>query len=408
MTAEIVSVGTELLLGQIANTDAQYLSKVLAGLGISLYRHTAVGDNPARIRQALTEAAARADLVITTGGLGPTVDDITKQAVADLCGVTLELHKPSLAAIEAWFEKVGRMPPANQCQAYFPPNCDILPNRVGTAPGCLVQSAEGTRFLLLSGPPFELQDMMQNAALPLLRGLTDGVILSRVLRITGHGESAVESMVVDIIRECDNPTVAPLIGRGDVTLRITARAATEDEANAAMDPVEARLRQRLGDAVYAVGEHDITAVMAHRLMQSGKTISVAESCTGGLLSDAFLQVPGMSASFLSGIVAYANEQKTALLGVPADMIAAHGAVSEQVAAAMARGARRISGADYALSTTGIAGPGGGTPEKPVGTVYIACDSEKGTQVRLLQLRGGRERIRELTVIRACFLLWENF
>ena len=405
MTAEIVSIGTELLLGQIANTDAQFLSRELAAAGLDVYRHTAVGDNLDRVVEALQAALSRCDVVVTTGGLGPTTDDLTKPGVARALGLPMVFDPTAMRAIETRFAQLGRrMPESNRQQAAFPQGAVVLPNACGTAPGCWIQQNSKT-ILVLPGPPHELADMYVKQARARVAALTGEVIVSRVLRVFGMGESAMEEAVADLLAAQTNPSIAPLLGPGDVTLRVTAKAKDEAAALALIAPVESALRQRLGDAVYAVTEDDLCLHTAKLSIQKKATLAVAESLTGGILAGKLVKIPGISAVFYGGIVAYDNRAKVDILGVPQAILDTHGAVSQPCAQAMAEGMLRLSGTDFALATTGIAGPGGQTPDKPVGLVYIALARQDGeTQTQRLELTGGRERIRQMTCVYAMNLL----
>jgi len=395
MNAEILAVGTELLMGQIANTDAQFLSQQLCELGINVYHHQVVGDNPARLREAVDLALSRSDLLITTGGLGPTMDDLTKQTIADHLGLPLELHQPSLDRMQQFFTQMGReMTPNNAQQAYFPQGAIILPNDHGTAPGCIIRQGEKT-IVILPGPPHELQPMFLQSVRPQLQ--QDRRITSRFLNIAGMGESEVEYRLRDLIQAQTNPTIAPYAKPGKVTLRVTASTLPGEDPDALLDPVIEGICQRVGEEnIYTQQGEELEAVLVEMLRVRNMTIAVAESCTGGMLSSRIVDVPGASAVLLEGAVTYTNAAKTARLGVPEETLAAYGAVSEQTAQAMAEGMRRTSGADIALATTGIAGPDGGTPEKPVGLIYIALAHAGGCEVRRLQYRRSRAVNRDNT------------
>lgn len=407
MIAEILAVGTELLLGQIVNTNAQYLSRRLAECGMDVYRHTAIGDNQQRVVQEVTQALMRCDVLIITGGLGPTQDDLTKEAVAQALGLKLVQDQDARQSIEAYFARIGRqMTHNNLRQSYFPQGATVLQNDCGTAPGCMLQT-QGKTMVMLPGPPSEMQDMFTKRVMPVLSRMSGSCIISRVVRIIGMGESAIEDAILPLLEKQTNPTVAPLIGQGDVTLRITAKAATMDEAMAMLDPVEAQIRDIFGNSVYAVGEEPMHKVVAKMLMEQGETLAVAESCTGGQIADRLMEVPGISKVFIEGIVAYANEAKMRHLGVSADLLFEHGAVSSQCAMAMAKGVRQVSGADYGLATTGIAGPNGGTQQKPVGLVYIAVDGNNGCQVIPCQFGRNRDRNRMMATLYALNLLRET-
>lgn len=404
MNAEILSVGTELLMGQIANTDAQYLSRGLNELGINVYYHTVVGDNPGRLRQQLRQAWERSDLIITTGGLGPTEDDLTKEAVAEFLGLPLELHQPSLEAMARYFAGIGRtMTPNNEKQAYFPKGCLVLDNPNGTAPGCLVER-EGRVFVVLPGPPRELNPMFDNHVRPYLMQRGDAKITSRMLHIFGMGESEAAYRLRTMIERQDNPTLATYVGKGDVLLRITARTAMDADPEPLLAPAVQEVEALLGGVVISDRDETLPEVVVRLLASQGKTLACAESCTGGLLSSMIVDVPGASGVLLEGAVTYSNEAKMRRLAVPEAVLAQHGAVSEACARAMAEGMRAASGADFALATTGIAGPGGGTPEKPVGLIYAALASAGGVEVETYRLKRDRALNRRTTALNALDML----
>lgn len=404
MNAEILSVGTELLMGQIANTDAQYLSRGLNELGINVYYHTVVGDNPGRLQQQLRQAWERSDLIITTGGLGPTEDDLTKEAVAEFLGLPLELHQPSLEAMARYFAGIGRtMTPNNEKQAYFPKGCLVLDNPNGTAPGCLVER-EGRVFVVLPGPPRELNPMFDNHVRPYLMQRGDAKITSRMLHIFGMGESEAAYRLRTMIERQDNPTLATYVGKGDVLLRITARTALDADPEPLLAPAVQEVEALLGGVVISDRDETLPEVVVRLLASQGKTLACAESCTGGLLSSMIVDVPGASGVLLEGAVTYSNEAKMRRLAVPEAVLAQHGAVSEACARAMAEGMRAASGADFALATTGIAGPGGGTPEKPVGLIYAALASAGGVEVETYRLKRDRALNRRTTALNALDML----
>ena len=400
MIAEILSVGTELLMGQIANTDAQFISRRLGELGVTIYRHSTVGDNPARVREALQEALSRSDMVITTGGLGPTEDDLTKEMVAEYFGLEMELHQPSLDALKAFMERFGKkMTPNNLKQAYFPRGCTVMPNACGTAPGCIVEQG-GKTVAVLPGPPMELMDMFDRQLAPYLQARSGQVIRSRFLKIFGLGESNVETLLSDLFHS-GNPTLALYCGPGEVTARITARAAAPEKAEAMMQPVYEEILRRVGEAYYGEGVNRTPADAVLELLKNrGETVTFAESCTGGLLCGAFVDCAGASDCLKESFVTYANEAKENLLGVKSETLARCGAVSGECAREMALGAARTAGADWAVSVTGIAGPGGGTAEKPVGTVWIGVAHGGAAQAREYHFRGQRQWIRKLSVVNA--------
>ncbi|HIS91852.1 MAG TPA: competence/damage-inducible protein A [Candidatus Alectryocaccomicrobium excrementavium] len=400
MIAEILSIGTELLMGQIANTDAQYISRRLAELGVNLYRHTTVGDNPARVKEALGEAIARADIVITTGGLGPTEDDLTKEMVAEFFGLPMEMHAPSLEALTERMNRLGReITPNNYKQAMMPRGAIVMPNLRGTAPGAIVESGQKA-VAILPGPPHEMQDMFERQLAPYLHARTGVRIDSRFLHVCGIGESSLETLLLDLFHS-ENPTLALYCGAGEVQARLSARVGANEDSAPLLDPLEKEIRRRAGRAVYGEGRNlTLAAAVVNALRAAGKTVACAESLTGGMLASRLVDVPGASSVLGEAYVTYSNEAKMRLLGVSKDTLRQFGAVSAQCAREMAEGARRASGADFALSTTGIAGPDGGTPEKPVGLVYVGVASTSGCEVQELHLRGERDWIRELTCVNA--------
>ena len=370
-TVELIAVGTELLLGNIANTDAQFLSEELSALGLNVHYHSVVGDNPERLAQVVEHAKTRADIIITTGGLGPTYDDLTKTVLAACFGKELVLHEHSAARIRKFFEKMGReMTPNNLQQAMLPEGCTVLKNDWGTAPGCAFE-AEGKHVIMLPGPPRECIPLFKSAAVPYLQQLSEGIILSHSLKIFGMGESAVESLLRDTMNELTNPTLAPYAKTGEVELRITAKANTEEEAEALIAPVEQQVRGVLGDLIYGKDEPSLESAVVKLLTEKGLTLGCAESCTGGLFAKRLTDIPGSSRVFRGGVVSYTNEVKTALLGVSPDLLEEKGAVCPEVAQAMALGARKALGCDLAISFTGVAGPGPDDRGNPEGLVYAA-------------------------------------
>ena len=394
-TAELIAVGTELLLGNIANTDAQMVSEGLSTLGVNVYYHTVVGDNPERLKEAIEIARKRADVIITTGGLGPTCDDLTKQTLAEVFGKKLVLHEPTAERIKAYFTK--RLPGAkftenNLQQAMLPEDCEILQNDWGTAPGAAVE-ADGVHVIMLPGPPGECTPMFHHRAVPYLQKLSDGMIVSRSLRIFGSGESAVEALLRDRMNELQNPTLAPYAKVGEVELRITAKADTEEEARRLIVPVEDEVRGILGDIVYGADVKSLEAAVLPLLEEKGLTLGTAESCTGGLIAKRMTDLPGSSKVFAGGVVSYTNAVKQSLLGVPEAVLKEKGAVSEEVARAMAEGARKSLGCDLAVSSTGVAGPGPDGDGNPEGLVYLALATADGTFVRKVAQGQGRDRIR---------------
>ena len=394
-TAELIAVGTELLLGNIANTDAQILSQGLSTLGITVHYHTVVGDNPQRLRQALDIARTRADIIITTGGLGPTYDDLTKQTICAAFGRELELHPDILEGIRSFFAKTGRtMPENNVQQAMLPVGCTVFDNPVGTAPGCAFEEG-GVHVLMLPGPPFECRYMFENRAAPYLRALTDGVIVSHEIRVYGMGESHVEEKLRDIMTTMTNPTLAPYAKPGECMLRATAKAPTAQQAEEMLTPLVGQVEEILGDVVYGVDVGSLEEVASRLLREKGLTLSAAESCTGGLIAKRITDLPGASQIFRGGVVSYTNDVKADVLGVPREVLEEYGAVSEPVARAMAQGCRKLCGSDIALSVTGLAGPEGDDRGNEVGTVYIALSDSQGTICKKFScgMGRGRDRVR---------------
>ncbi len=409
MVAEIISVGTELLLGQIVDSNAAYLGRTLAGMGIDLYYKSTVGDNEGRILETLRRARDRADLLITSGGLGPTEDDLTKECVAQLFGEELVMHEPSLAQLYAFFEKRRAvMVERNKKQALIYASGRPIPNPNGTAPGALLEK-EGKIVISLPGPPNEMMPMVENHVVPFLSERLSGqrqFLVTRVFRMIGIGESTVDERVQDLIKGT-NPTLAPLAHTGDVHLRMGAKAGSTEQAEALMRPVEAELRSRLGRYIYGTDGTTLEAAVIALLRERGRTVAVAESCTGGGLGSRLTSVSGSSAAFLGGAITYSNEAKVTLLGVDPSLLERHGAVSPQVAEAMARGARERLGADFGVSITGVAGPEGGTPEKPVGLVYVGLASAEGAEARENHFIGIREDVRRRSTQVALQMLRER-
>lgn len=401
-TVEILSVGTELLLGNIANTDAQMLSQGLSELGLNVFWHTVVGDNLQRAEEAVALAKQRADIIITTGGLGPTCDDLTKNVLAETFGKKLVFDEGSAQRIRSYFQRTGRpMTDNNLQQAMLPEGCTILENDWGTAPGCAFE-AEGCHVIMLPGPPSECRPMFQYRAKPYLLSLSEGVIASHTVKLFGIGESSMEAQLRDQMNVMSNPTLAPYAKEGECELRVTAKAATDAEAQALLRPTVEQVRALFGDKVYGVDVPSLEYVVIQALKTKDLTLGVAESCTGGLIAKRLTDIPGASAAFKGGIVSYTNEVKENLLGVPPHMLERYGAVSKEVAAAMAEGARQALGCDIALSSTGVAGPDKDDWGNEVGTMFVAISTFKGTHVRALHLgnRPMRERLRTQTASHA--------
>ena len=397
-TVEILSVGTELLLGSIANTDAQMLSRGLSELGLNVYWHTVVGDNPGRAKQAVALARSRADIIITTGGLGPTCDDLTKNVLAEAFGKTLVFHEPSAQRIRAFFARTGReMPESNLQQAMLPEGCVVLENDWGTAPGCAFE-VDGVHVIMLPGPPSECTPMFRYRAVPYLQSLSEGVIASHTLKLFGIGESSMEAVLREQMNAMTNPTLAPYAKEGECELRVTAKADTDAQAQELLLPVVEQVKSLFGNKVYGVDVASLEQVVQEWLEEQNLTIGTAESITGGLMAKRLTDLPGVSRVFRGGVVAYTNEVKHNLLGVPQDLLDAHGAVSAPVAQAMAEGARRLLGCDIALASTGVAGPDKDDRGNEVGTAFVAIATAEGSYVRPLQLgtRPMRDRLRTQT------------
>ena len=394
MTAEILAVGTELLLGDTLNTNAQYLSKELAGLGVAVYHQTVVGDNPARLKKAYAEAFERADVVITSGGLGPTKDDLTKEIGAEYFGKKLELVPEAFEVLKSHFSRMRRpMTQNNEKQAHFPVGSTIIPNSNGTAPGCIIEE-NGKILIMLPGPPRELVPMFEETVAPYLRERTDGMYVSRILRICGVGESSAEEMIKDLIEAQSNPTIAPYAKTNELTFRVTASAHTEEEAQKLMEPTIKELYNRFGDNIYGEGkETSLAQVVVNKLIEKNMTIAVAESCSGGMVASAIVDIAGSSKVFMEGVVTYSNESKIKRLGVKAKTLEKFGAVSEETAEEMAAGVAKSAGTNIGIGITGIAGPDGGSEEKPVGLVYIGICINGKTEVREFKYSGNRQRIR---------------
>ncbi len=409
-SAEIITIGTELLLGQLVDTNACVMARALADAGIDVHRQTTVGDNQERISGAVTEALGRADAVLCAGGLGPTVDDVTRAAVAAATGRPLELREELLADLEAWFARTNRqMAPNNRLQAYVPRESLVLENPHGTAPGFIVD-LDSHAVVAMPGVPREMLPMLEEKAIPWLvaRYAVRSTIVTRVLKTIGIGESDVDARIGDLFRSGTNPTIAVLAHAGQVDVKMTAKAQNRQAAIALIEALEPRLRERLGDAVYAVDRGRIEEVLGAALAARGLTIATAESCTGGLAGAMITSVPGSSAYYRGGAVVYSDEAKYKLLGVAPDLVDRFGAVSAEVALAMAVGAREALHASMALAITGIAGPGGATAEKPVGLVHIALAREDGGVIgRQLHVPGDRQLVQHRAALAALTLAWRH-
>lgn len=410
MTVELVCVGTELLLGNIVNTNAAYLAEQCAALGLSCFYQSVVGDNAERLKGTLDVAVGRSDIVILSGGLGPTTDDLTKETAAEAMGMPLAMDAHSLARIEHFFKTRNlEMTENNKKQALVPVGARVLDNDNGTAPGLILEK-DNKRLILLPGPPNELVPMFEKSVKPYLEALEPGIIYSKTVKICGIGESKAASMIQDLIDGQTNPTVAPYAKTGEVHLRVTARAADEKQAKQLVKPLVKELKNRFGAAIYTTDE-DVTLEKAvvDLLLANDLTVSTIESCTGGMLAARLINIPGVSEVFKYGYITYSNKAKRKVVGVKKSSLHKYGAVSAQVASEMATGPAMISKADVNVSITGIAGPDGGSAEKPVGLVYIGCCVKGKTTVKEYHFMGNRAKIREssvsaaLTLMRQCIL-----
>lgn len=394
MRTEIIAVGTELLLGEIVNTDAPMIAQGLAELGIGVYFQTVCGDNPDRLKSVLEVAKQRADLIITTGGLGPTADDLTKETIAAAFSKGLVRDEESMTRLREHFK--GRtMTKNNEKQADVPEGCTVFQNNWGTAPACAFEG-EGCLVIMLPGPPRECTPLFREKVMPFLEKRRGGALCSRYVKVFGMGESEMASRLSRQMDTWENPTAAPYAKEGECLVRITAMGKDKEEAFAMTEPAVREVRQVLGDVVYGVDADSLEQVVVQEMTARGLTLATAESCTGGLMGKRITDVPGASACYLGGVVSYQNEVKENLLGVRHETLITKGAVSEDTACQMAEGVRKALGADIGISTTGVAGPGGGTPEKPVGLIYVGISTKDKTwAVRILRPRQSRESLRRL-------------
>jgi nicotinamide-nucleotide amidase len=394
LTAEIIAIGSELLAPDRTDTNSLWLTEQLNRLGIEVKLKTIVGDDDARLEETIKDATRRSKVVITTGGLGPTEDDITRKITARALGRRLLLDENVLAEIKRRFQSFGvTMPERNSRQAMVIEDAEVLPNPNGTAPGMFLEH-NGTAIILLPGPPREMQPMFSNHVVSKLEQRSGSLrVVRRMLRVAGMGESAVDEKIAPVYTKYENPQTTILFNQSEIEIHLTARGRTEDEANQLLDRVVLEVEEQLGNAIFAFRGEKMEEVIGLKLAVGGYTLAVAESCTGGLLAQRITEVPGSSKYFIEGVVTYSNESKTRLLGVEPILLLEHGAVSGPVAEAMAEGMRNRAATDFALSITGIAGPDGGTEDKPVGTVFIAISSEAGTEHRRLKLPGDRNLIR---------------
>ena len=409
--AEILCVGTELLLGDIVNTNAAYIARGLANIGIDVYYQSVVGDNPERLKSYVGIVFSRSDILIMTGGLGPTYDDLTKETLAEYFQLPMEMDQPALDSIESFFKKINRpMTENNKKQAMMPQGAKVFYNQWGTAPGLAV-SKNGKMAIMLPGPPSEMEPMFDQCVVPYLMELSNKVLVSRNIRLFGIGESQLEDILFDLMKTSTNPTVAPYAKRGEVSLRVTATGKTEEECNELINPMIDKIYGYVGKYIYGIDIPSLQHALVEMLKEKKLKIATAESCTGGLISQLITQISGASEVFDCGACTYANNIKTKLLGVKESTLQEYGAVSEQTAAEMAAGIRAFADADIGISTTGIAGPDGGTKDKPVGTVYVGINSNAETKVIKLDLswrraEDERQNIRYRSAQHAIFLAWQ--
>ena len=410
-SAEILCIGTEILMGDIVNTNAAYIAKELAGLGINVYHQSVVGDNPQRLREALELAFSRADIVITTGGLGPTYDDLSKETIAAFFGRELVMDQESLHRIECHFLRQNRpMTENNKKQAMMPQGCIIFPNNNGTAPGCAIEGTgeqQGKTAIMLPGPPREMKPMFEESVKPFLLKDSDTRLVSHTMHFFGIGESMLENLLRDLMEHSLNPTVAPYAKTGEVQLRVTARVQNGEDAEALLQPVMEKIKEQVGGYLYGIDVGDLQTAAVHALKVNGLHVAVAESCTGGYVAKRLTDVSGASEVFECGVVTYSNRMKHHLLGVSQQTLDTFGAVSEETAREMAAGVRRLSGAEIGISVTGNAGPEP-SEGKEVGLVYIGVDSLEMSRVFMLQVnrrdQDARETIRYLASSHALSLI----
>ncbi len=405
MNAEIIAIGSELLTPRRVDTNSLYLTGQLNDLGVEVTGKSVVGDDRARLAEAVRGALTRAEIVILTGGLGPTEDDVTREAVAEALGRAVTFREEICGWIERRFERMGRrMAEINKRQAFVIEGAEVLPNGNGTAPGQWIAHAD-RYVMLLPGPPPEIQPMFIEQCLPRLKSVLPGrVIRTLVFRVAGMPESDLDQLISPVYRQYGNPVTTVLAAPGDVQVHLRANCRTEEEAKSLLDEAGGRIAELLGDRIYSRNGDPLEAVVGDRLRVRNSTISVAESCTGGLLAGRLTEIPGSSDYFTGGFLVYTNRMKTALLGIDSELLETHGTVSAVTAEAMARGARERTGSTYALSVTGIAGPGGGSVSLPVGTVYIGLAHPEGCESRSFRMVGDRARVRAVAVQNALDLL----
>lgn len=406
MIVELISVGTEILMGNIVNTNAAYLAEQCTMLGYSMYHQTTVGDNEERLFEAVQTAMGRADIVLISGGLGPTIDDITKETVAKVCGLELVEDPMAREHIESYFAKrqITKITDNNWKQALIPKGAKVVRNPNGTAPGILVETSTA-RIFLMPGPPNELKPMMKEEVIPYLEGLQNSVFYTSMVKISGLGESFVEDQLFDLMKGQTNPTIAPYAKEGEVHIRVTAKGSTTEEASALVKPIVDEIYNRFGDFVFTEKEEvTLEEAVVELLKKHNLTINTVESCTGGLLAGRLVNVAGASAVLKEGLITYSNESKVNLVDVKEETLKKYGAVSEQTAKEMAKGATKRYHSQVAISVTGIAGPDGGSEEKPVGLVYIGCCIGEEVFAKEFHFMGNRSKIRETSVATALTVL----
>ncbi len=404
MVAEILAVGTELLMGQISNTDAQYITKRLNDVGVNVYYHTVVGDNPQRLKDSIALALSRADVLITTGGLGPTKDDLTKETIAQALGLDLVLHECSFNKIEKFFKRVNKkMMNNNVKQAYVPEGSTVIPNNNGTAPGCIIEK-DGKTVIMLPGPPKEMIPMFEESLFPFFSQKTGQIIESKMLKVFGIGESEMETKILDLIEAQSNPTIAPYVSHGEVVIRITARCEDCDVANEMLNPVIEKIRDRLGSMLFALNGETMEEVVVGLLIENDIDISLAESCTGGMLASKLVNVPGVSKVFQQGFVTYSNQAKMEILGVSQQTLDSFGAVSKETAIEMVNGVVARTKSRAGIAITGVAGPDSDTDDRPKGIVFVAVRLDNEIECIEFKLNGDRERVRHMACLNALNLL----
>jgi nicotinamide-nucleotide amidase len=409
-SVELLAVGTELLLGQLVDTNTPHVAAALAACGIDVYAAHTVGDNRARIAAAVRDALERADGVVTTGGLGPTVDDVTKEAVCDALDLDTVIHEPSLARMQELFGGFGReMRENNRKQARLPRGAHVLSNAEGSAPGFVAFDARGKFVACMPGVPSEMNPMLANELVPFLRERfhLHGGIVTRVLHTIGLAESEIDHRIDALFRTSENPKIAVLAHGGRCDVKVMAKAPTADEANALIAQLQPRIEELLAGSVYGRDEQTLPGAILAALEGAGRSVATAESCTGGRVAAELTSVPGSSRSYLGGVVAYDNAVKIARLGVPEQTLQKYGAVSEETARAMAQGVRDALHADVGIATTGVAGPGGGTTEKPVGLVWLAVATPEGAFARQVRYAGTRASVQARATTAALGLTWET-